>query len=145
MHRSAVAIVLVFASAPLAAQAPSDSAAVVDAVHGFHQALAAGDSLAALGHLHADALIFESGHAETRAEYRSGHLRADIGFATATRREVTAEAVAVLGDAALYTGRSRTTGRVRDRDVDVQGTETIVLVRTSEGWRIRHIHWSSQR
>lgn len=145
MRRTASAVILLLASAPLAAQEAGDSAAVLRTVHAFHQALAAGDSLAALEHLHADALIFESGHAETRAEYRSGHLRADIGFATATRREASAEAVSLLGNAALYTSRTRTTGRVRDRDIDAQGTETIFLVRTPDGWRIRHIHWSSRR
>jgi hypothetical protein len=39
---------------------------------------------------------------------------------------------------------SRTTGQTRGRDIDSRGAETIVLVRESSGWRIRHIHWSSR-
>ena len=46
--------------------------------------------------------------------------------------------------AALYTAETHTTGRWRDREIDSHGTESIVLVRTGEGWRIRHIHWSSR-
>lgn len=130
---------------PAAAAAQrTDAEAVRATVHAFHAALAAGDSTTALGHLAPDVVIHESGRSETLDEYRSGHLRADVAFAAAVRREVTDEAVATWGDAALYTARSRATGRWRERDVDAQGVETVVLVRTPEGWRIRHVHWSSR-
>ncbi len=33
-------------------------------------------------------------------------------------------------------------GTFRDREIDVHGTETIVLQGTQEGWQILHIHWS---
>ncbi|HUG41657.1 MAG TPA: nuclear transport factor 2 family protein, partial [Longimicrobiales bacterium] len=104
----------------------------------------AGDSTAAIDRLHPEVVVFEGGHAETLAEYRRGHLRSDIAFASATQRELTAEAVHVRGDQALYTSESHTTGRWRERDIDSHGTETVVLVRTPDGWRIRHIHWSSR-
>ena len=57
---------------------PRDSAEVVAVVARFHGALASGDSAAALGLLDRDAIILESGAAETRDEYRSHHLPADI-------------------------------------------------------------------
>lgn len=132
--------------APLAGQATQAArqAEVRAVVEGFHSALEAGDSAAALARLHPDALIYEGGHAESVAEYRGGHLPADIAFASATTREITRESVSIWGDQALYTSESRTTGRYRGREIDSHGTETVVLVRTPDGWRIRHIHWSSR-
>lgn len=114
-------------------------------VREFKAALAAGDSVRAIGYLHPDVIVYEGGHAETLIEYRSGHLGADMAFAAATTSETRQERV-VLGDGmALYFGEHETTGEFRGRTIDSRGTESIVLVRTPEGWRIRHIHWSSRR
>jgi ketosteroid isomerase-like protein len=137
---------LVWIPGLLEAQQPTAAAEaeVLDAVHGFHDALAAFDSTAALRHLHPEVVIYEGGHAETLDEYRGGHLPADMAFATGTLRERTAESVRLWGEQALYTSESHTTGRWRDRDIDARGTETMVLVRTPDGWRILHIHWSSR-
>ena len=139
-------LALVAFAAPLAAQAahPGSEAEVRAVVEGFHSALESGDSTAALGYLHPDVVIYEGGHAETLAQYRAGHLRGDIAFAAATTREVVEASVAVWGDRALYISTSRTTGQYRGREIDARGTETMVLVGTPEGWRIRHIHWSSR-
>lgn len=121
---------------------PADSVKAV--VHAFHRALAAGDSARALELLHPEVRVYESGHAETLAEYRSGHLAADIAFSSAADRTVVSERVFGTGDVAVYLGETRTSGRFRGRVVDAGGTETMVLVRTDAGWRIRHIHWSSR-
>lgn len=137
-------LTLVVAPATLGAQEAADSTGVLVAVRAYHAALAASDSAAAIRLLHPDVVIFESGRAETLVEYRGGHLPADIQFAAATRRVVTRETVAVAGDLALYTGESHTTGRVRGREIDARGVETLVLMRTGDGWSIRHIHWSSR-
>jgi hypothetical protein len=51
----------------------------------------------------------------------------------------------MFDDVAIYTREFRSRGRFRDRDVDRVGTETMVLVRTGERWKVRHIHWSSGR
>lgn len=134
-------------AAPAASQAATDSARAAEVravVRGFHAALAAGDSTAALELLDPGVVIFESGHAESLTQYRSGHLRSDVAFARAVRREVTGESIAVWGDAALYTSEAHTTGEWRGRAIDSQGVETMVMVRTPEGWRIRHIHWSAR-
>lgn len=147
MHRLIAIMALFVATVPISAQQATDSAReaeVVSVVEAFHAALAAGDSLAALEQLHPDLLVFESGHAESLSEYRSGHLSADMGFAGATRREVTDQNVVLRGDVAMYTSVTSTTGTWREREIDATGAETMVLVRTAEGWRIRHIHWSSQ-
>lgn len=145
--RSLILMLAVTAMAsPLAAQA-TDAAGerdVLTVVEGFHAALESGDSARALAYLHPHVVIYEGGHAESLAEYRSGHLAGDIAFASATNRQLTHSSLAVWGDQALYTSTSRTTGQYRGREIDSRGTETIVLVRTAEGWRIRHIHWSSR-
>lgn len=141
-----VSLTILLAGGPLAAQEATDSARQAEVravVQEFHGALATGDSLAALALLHPDVVVYESGHAETLAEYRSGHLASDIGFAAATRREVVEESITLWGDVALYTSEARTTGSWRGREIDSGGAESMVLVRTPEGWRIRHIHWSA--
>jgi ketosteroid isomerase-like protein len=113
-------------------------------VERYSSALATGDSLTALSLLHPDVVIYEGGHAETFEQYRSGHLPSDIAFASAVKRTTTADHILVTGDAALYTSEYTAAGRFRDRDIDSHGTETMVLLRTPDGWKIRHIHWSSR-
>ena len=128
----------------LAQEISADEAAVRAAAHALGDALARGDSLAVLALLDEDVLILEGGGTETKEEYRSGHLRADIAFAGAATvtRETLREGVTVTGDVALYTRQYRTTGRYRDREIDRTNHEALVLVRTAQGWRIRHVHWS---
>jgi len=115
-----------------------------EVVHAFHRALASGDSAAALGMLHPEAVIYEAGHAETLDEYRAGHLAADIRFATATERHVLDERTLAMEGTVLYLAETHTSGRLNDREIDARGVETVLLVRAPEGWRIRHVHWSSR-
>jgi ketosteroid isomerase-like protein len=123
-----------------------DGANPVETVRAFHEALASGDSIMALGLLTEDVVIYESGGVEaSREEYRSHHLPADMEFASSTVRESTLDRSGRSGDFAWVFSRSRTTGTFRDNEIDSMGTETMFLVRTSDGWRIRHIHWSSRR
>jgi ketosteroid isomerase-like protein len=112
----------------------------------FHEALATGDSVTALSLLTEDAVIYESGGMEaSREEYRSHHLSADIEFASSTVPESTLDRSGRSGDIAWVLSRSRTIGTFRDSEIDSMGTETMLLVHTAGGWRIRHIHWSSRR
>ena len=146
MRSPTLAAPLLCVALPLAGQTATDAAReaeILTVVHAFHDALERGDSAAAVRQLHREVVIYEGGHAESLDEYRGGHLPADMAFASATRRETTTESVRVWGDQALYLSGSRTTGAYRGRAVDSHGTETMVLVRTPDGWRIRHIHWSS--
>lgn len=121
-----------------------DSAAVAQTVHRYHAALSAGDSAAALALLAPDAVILESGGVESRAEYRSHHLPADIEFARAVRSEQGPIRVRVQGDAAWATSTSTTQGEFRGRAINSAGAELMVLMRTQQGWRITAIHWSSR-
>lgn len=128
---------------PALAQGP-DHQAVLATVKAFHDALALGDSLAALRLLADDVAVVESGGLETRAEYRDHHLPGDIAFARAVPSARAEPVVIVQGDVAWVVGTSRTTGTYRDRPVNSAGAELMVLTRTPDGWRIRAVHWSSR-
>lgn len=111
----------------------------------LHRALSSGDSARVLELLAEDVRVYESGHAETRAEYRAGHLGVDIEFSRGTDREVLSEHVRIPGDdLALYMAEYRTTGTFRGEEIDGRGTETLVMEHGQQGWRIVHIHWSSR-
>ncbi|HEV8629180.1 MAG TPA: nuclear transport factor 2 family protein [Thermoanaerobaculia bacterium] len=116
------------------------------AVEAFHTALERGDREAALALLAPEVTIFESGEAElSRQEYAAHHLAADVAFVAATREQIVYREAHESGDMSWVLTRSRTTGRLEGRDIDVDGTESVILTRTSAGWHITHIHWSSHR
>lgn len=123
---------------------PSDSADAAATVEQFHAALAAGDSAAALALLAPDVMILESGGIQTRDEYRSHHLPADIAFAQAVPSQRGPTRVTVQGSSAWAVGSSTTQGTYRDRPVNSAGAELMVLSRGADGWKIRAIHWSSR-
>ena len=113
-------------------------------VDDFHQALRSGAGEKVLQMLAPEVVIFESGEAEmTREEYASHHLGADMEFSKATTSAVDHRQVIDLAGGAVVLSRTTTTGTFRDRPVASRGVETMVLERTGEAWRIRHIHWSS--
>lgn len=129
----------------IAPAAAADRAATVAIADAFEAALTSGDEAAAQALLAPDVLIYESGGQEaSREEYASHHMKGDIAFLRASRREVLSRASGGDGAHGWVSTRSRITGHHRDKDVDILSTETMVLKRTSEGWRITHIHWSSR-
>jgi ketosteroid isomerase-like protein len=91
-----------------------------------------------------DVVVLESGGIETRDEFRAHHLAADIAFAQAVKSERAPMRVTVRGDAAWATSTSTTAGEYRGRQINSAGAELMVLTRTSQGWRISAIHWSSR-
>ena len=128
---------------PVEVVAPSarPAAAVVDA---FHAALRRGNTKAALSHLTDNALIYEAGGVERgRQEYASHHLGADSAFAQAVPGTVTRRAGEAVGSLAWIASEGRTTGTYKDKAIDRVTTETMVLRRQGNAWKIVHIHWSS--
>lgn len=123
---------------------PGDSAAVVEVIERYHAALSAGDTATAMSLLSPDAVVLESGGIESREEYRSHHLPADMAFAKAVPRERGPIEVRVTGNTAWAASTSVTQGTFRDREINSQGAELMVLRRTDDGWRIEAIHWSSR-
>ncbi len=133
--------VVTIAAMPLGAQQTPEGV-----VNRFHELQAAGDSLGSLELLASDVVIFESGGVEaSRTEYRSHHLGVDVQFAAAVSREIVDQRSMVEGDIAWVLTQTRATGTFRDREIDSRGVETMVLRRTTDGWRVIHIHWSSRR
>jgi ketosteroid isomerase-like protein len=130
--------------APAFAQSGSDSADVTAVVQRYHDALATGDTAAALAQLAEDAVILESGSIESRQEYRAHHLSADIAFAKAVKTSRSPVRVSARGDVAWTTATTRTRGRFRGKPVNSTGAELMVLTRTADGWKISAIHWSSR-
>ncbi len=123
----------------------ADSAAITTAVENFHRALIQGDRAAALAAFSEDALILESGSSQTRTEYERGHLAEDIAFASAAKTERSPLIVRQEANVAWTTATSKTTGTFEGRKIDSAGVELMVLTKEKSGWRIRAIHWSSQR
>ena len=133
------------ADAPFVAPMSSEAREAAKAVDTFHAKLASGDGAAAATLLAEGALIFESGHAErSRAEYASHHAGADAAYAAAVPSKLTHRAGFVEGDTAWIVSESRSTGTYKDKPVDRVTTETMILRKTAEGWRIAHVHWSSR-
>ena len=115
------------------------------AVDRWHEALRGERKEAVLEMMAADAIVFESGEAEmSREEYAGKHLGADMEFSRSTTMTVASRRVVDLGNAALVLSHTATSGTFRGKTVASRGVETIVLEKTGDAWRIRHIHWSAQ-
>ncbi len=143
---SAVRLLLLCQFAALSVGAAQAQQTPQQVVAAFHGAMAKGDTKTMLNLLAPDVVIFEAGGAEmNRDEYRTHHLGADVAFARAAKRKVVDSQAKVAGDAAWMLTRSTTTGTFQGKPVDSRGTETVVLRKTPQGWRIVHIHWSSAK
>ena len=129
---------------PALAQVSSDSAAVAGAVKHYHDALALGDSAAALALLSPNVIIMESGGVESLREYRSHHLAADIEFTPAVKETRSPMRVNLQGNVAWTTATGTTRGTFRGKPVNSAGAELMVLTRSADGWVISAIHWSSR-
>lgn len=117
----------------------------VEIVASFHRALESGDAEAALGHLAPDVVIYETGGVEaSRDEYASHHLHSDMKFLRSVETTILAQASGVDGEHAWVLTRSETDGTYGEKPVHLSGTETMILEKTEEGWKIVHIHWSSR-
>jgi ketosteroid isomerase-like protein len=145
--RLILAATLMLMAAPALADVSSlkgeagEAAAVVDA---FHAALHRGDTKAAAVLLADDATVYEEGHAErSKAEYAAEHLRADAVFSQAMRSTIERRIGGGSGDVAWVASEGRTKGTYKGKAVHSLSTETMVLRRAGNSWRIVHIHWSS--
>lgn len=148
-HGLVLAAALALVANPAAAQheghgTMGDSAAVAAVVAKYHDALTKGDSAAALALLADDAMILESGGIETRAEYRSHHLPADINASRTSPGQRGPVHVRVHGEVAWTTTTSTSTRQVNNSPVTSTMAELMVLVKTPNGWKITAIHWSSR-
>ena len=70
-------------------------------------------------------------------------MPADMAFMKAMRREVITQRVIDSGDSATVVTRARIHGMYKDKEIDLDSTETLLMTRVNEQWKIVHIHWSS--
>ena len=119
------------------------SAPVVAIADAFHDALRHGDAKAVMELLAPDAMILENGFAQTPAEYEQHHLQDDIEFARAVPSVRSVLKAQIDGNVAWIVSTSRTNGTFHEREIDSAGVELMVLSKSSAGWRIGAIHWSS--
>lgn len=137
-----------FAVASLCAPAAfaSEALGAVATVDAFDHAIASGQEAKARELVMPDVLVYEMGGQESSLdEYAKHHLGADIAFMKQLKRKVLGRQHGESGDLAWVTTRRHLTGTYQDKPIDVHATETMVLARGPQGWRIRHIHWSSKR
>ncbi len=123
----------------------SDSSAATAAVEGFHAALAARDSVRAVALLANDAMILESGAIQSRAEYLSHHLGADMKAMQGSKGVRTVVQTRVVGDAAYIVSKTLTPPSGAEGSTASESVELMVLSRAGSGWSIRAVHWSSRR
>lgn len=117
-------------------------AAVADS---FYAAITEGDEGEIRALLDPKVLIYESGNMESSLdEYANHHMPSDMKFMASMTREVISRQVIEEGSMAVVTTRSNITGNYDGKQLDLNSTETLVMVRGEEGWKIHHIHWSSK-
>ena len=121
-----------------------DSSGALNGVRAFHDALATGDSVAALALLADDVSIQEGGSREDKGSYRAGHLKADIAFARAIPPTWGAVTVRMTGRTAWVSSAFTVVGDIERRKIDLAGQELMVLLHGADGWRIVSVHWSSR-
>lgn len=124
------------------AAAPGSPRTVAQALHA---ALAAGDASAVEAMLDPKVLILESGGAErSRAEYAAHHMKSDMAFLKNAQYTLLRQSGDSVGDLAWVATEARIATRSGDGPVALMSTETLVLERGAEGWKVVHVHWSSR-
>ena len=127
------------------AQGAADEKGATEFVEKFHAALKSGDSKSVLSALADDAIIFESGYAESKSEYAASHLAADITFAATTKRIAKKTTTNCVKSMCVVMQQSETSGTYKGKPVKSIGVETSVLLGEVGAWKISHLHWSSHK
>jgi hypothetical protein len=117
------------------------AAATVD---DFQKLLAAGEANRASALLDPSVLIYEGGNVErSQTEYASHHLKADAEFLNGASVRVLSRSGNSIGDLAWIATESELMTKA-NKPTNLLTTETMVLEHSEQGWRIKHIHWSSR-
>lgn len=131
-------------AAPSIDIAPAAKAAVA-VVDRFGKALAASDFKTVQALLESDVLILESGGAErSREEYMGHHAISDAKFLQSAHSQLLRRRARVAGNLAWIGTESELHATKDGKPMTLLSTETMVLRKTGNDWRIAHIHWSSR-
>lgn len=124
---------------------PAMAQPAVDTVTAFRTALAAGDFATVERLLDPAVIILESGGAErSRTEYLGHHARSDAKFLAAAHVSLVRRVARVDGAVAWVASESEIHANRNGVPSTLLSTETMVLAKAAEGWRIVHVHWSSR-
>jgi ketosteroid isomerase-like protein len=124
---------------------PPDAADAVAVLERFSAALSAGDLDGVGADLDPTVLILESGGAErTRDEYLGGHAKHDAEFLKTAHITLKRRTAQASGDLVWVGSESDIHASKDDKMLMISSTETAVLRKTAQGWKIVHIHWSSR-
>jgi ketosteroid isomerase-like protein len=150
MHPRFSAILLVLATAPLAAPASEpDVAAITSEVLATNAAMVAAgnsrDAAALFGFITADATIIQNGRLFADRAAALADVDGFYRLTTEINRVFESPRVTVLSpDAALLVSDGNVSVTLDDgRRFSGPFTVTLLFVRTSDGWRVRHGHYSS--
>jgi len=123
---------------------PTAQEAVV-VVEAFSAAIKAVRIAEASALLDPNVLVLESGGSErSREEYLSHHAQADAEYMKDARQELRYRQARAVGDVAWVSSESVISHDKDDKPASSLSTETMVLRKTAQGWKIVHIHWSSR-
>lgn len=125
---------------------PPEAAEAARAVDAFSAAIKAADLSQASALLDPEVVILESGGSErSRAEYLGEHAVADAAFMQGAQQVLRYRKARVIGELAWVATESLLeTGKGEGRSL-LRSTETMVLRKGPQGWKIVHIHWSSRK
>ncbi|MHB0947575.1 MAG: YybH family protein [Gemmatimonadaceae bacterium] len=114
-------------------------------IRAFAEAMRRGDSAAVVALLAPDAIILESGEAQSRLEYEAHHLPGDLAFSAAVARAAASPRIVVVGNVAWAWATGTVQGEYRGRAIRSATAELMVLSREPDhGWQIRAVHWSAR-
>lgn len=110
----------------------------------FHAAINSGDAVQARMLLDDAVVIFEGGGVERSADqYASHHMKSDMAFLAKMKITTKEHQVNTMADMAVSMARSNIHGVYKNKKIDIDSMETMVLKKTNGDWRIVHIHWSN--
>lgn len=132
-------------TAAACATPPANEGDVTAVLEAFYGAMKTGDTAAAMATVAPDAVFVESGRLETRTEYETNHLPADIGFEKQVTGKRAPWQVTIEGDTAWVITTTEYDGAFDGRPVHFTSAQLAVLTRADSLWRIRSIHWSSRQ
>jgi ketosteroid isomerase-like protein len=139
----ATIVVALTACAP--SPAPPNEAEVIAVVESFYAAIKKGDAAAAMDLIAPDAVFLESVRLETRSEYQTKHLTADIDFESQVTGLRGPFHVTFDVNTGWVIATTEYDGSFDGSPVSFVSAQLVVLTRDSDNWRIRTIHWSSRR
>lgn len=123
----------------------ADAQPAVAVANRFGKALAAGDMATVEELLDPSVLILETGGAErSRSEYMGHHAASDAKFLKGAHQQLKRRTGRSEGDLAWVGSESELHATRDGKPLTLLSTETMVLKKTGDAWRIVHIHWSSR-